>query len=304
MSPTLGVEPTELCSHAPNPARVGLADFQVQSNPDGVPQQITCPQGQCLPVTPGRRPQWYAARFEPVVCQACPLQVRCPSQVRQSNLWRAFRFSQRQLDVAQRRQRSATYQQARKHLRAAVEATIGALKRPFSDDQLLARGQFRVGVMMIGSALMVNVHRIQRYLVEKDVQQQQTQLVMETKEPQRTSLSSSLSAMWNRLSDLYGSRQAAQALSRSNIQYSPRSPVFKAVVPIAIKNGMGARQSHSALNIARETCHSVISNNRAKKTAKGKKRRTTISQRLEYWTACLIATSKFPLIKSMTTSRH
>jgi hypothetical protein len=46
-------------------------------------------------------------------------------------------------------------------LRAAAQATIGALKRPFSDDQLPARGQFRVELMMIASAFMVNVRWIQ-----------------------------------------------------------------------------------------------------------------------------------------------
>jgi hypothetical protein len=193
--------PTGLCGHAPNPARLGLADFQVQSNPEGVPQQMTCPKGQCVPVILGRQSQWYGARFDRVVCQACSLQTRCPSQVSKSNTWRTLRFSQRQHDVAQRRQRSAAYHQAGKNLRAAIEATIGALKRPFSDDQLPVRGRYRVGVMMIGSAVMVNVRRIQRCLVEKDVRQQQTQQPTETKEPQRTSLSSFLSALWTRLSE-------------------------------------------------------------------------------------------------------
>ncbi len=192
--------PTDLRGHAPNPARLGLADFQVQSNPATVPQQITCPQGQGLPVTPGRRPQWYVARFHAGVCQACPLHARCPSQLSQSQAWSAFRFSQKQLAVAQRRQRSAAYHQAGKNLRAAVEATIGALKRPFSDDQLPVRGQFRVGVMMIGSALMVNVRRIQRYLVKPDEQQQQTQ-VAEAKKLRPTSPSSFLSALWTRFLD-------------------------------------------------------------------------------------------------------
>jgi hypothetical protein len=192
--------PSDLRGQAPNPARLGLADFNVESNGDGVPQQITCPQGQGLPVTPGRQPQWYVARFDAGVCQACPLPARCPSQLSHSNAWRVLRFSQTQLDVAQRRQRSAAYHQAGKNLRAAVEATIGALKRPFSDDQLPVRGRYRVGVLMIGSALMVNVRRIQRYLVERDEQQQQTQ-VAEAKKLCPSSSSSFLSALWTRFLD-------------------------------------------------------------------------------------------------------
>jgi hypothetical protein len=192
--------PTDLRGHAPNPERLGLADFQVQSNGDGVPQQMTCPQGQCVPVIRGRQSQWYVGRFDPGICQACPLHARCPSQVSQSNLWRTLRVSQQQLDVAQRRQRSVAYHQAGKNLRAAVEATIGALKRPFSDDQLPVRGRYRVGVLMIGSALMVNVRRIQRYLVEQDEQQQQTQ-VAEAKELRQSWSSSFLSSLWTRLMD-------------------------------------------------------------------------------------------------------
>jgi hypothetical protein len=188
--------PTDLRGRAPNPAHLGLADFQVQGNPEGVPQQVTCPQSQCLPVAPGRKPQWYRVRFDATLCQACPLQARCPSQVSPANPWRVLRFSQRQLDIAQRRQRSAADHQSGKNLRAAVEATVGALKRPFSDDQLPVRGSFRVGTMMIGSALMVNVRRIQRYLVEKAKVELETKESQEGIELQSTSLSSFLSAFW------------------------------------------------------------------------------------------------------------
>ena len=188
--------PTDLRGEAPNPAHLGLADFNVESNVHGVPQHITCPQRQCHSVLPGRQPHWYGVRFDLGACQACSLQARCPSQVNKSNPWRTLRFSQKQIDVALRRQRSAAYHQAGKNLRAAVEATIGALKRPFSDDQLPVRGSYRVGVMMIGSALMVNVRRIQRYWVEKDKAEQQTNEVLRAKELRRTSVSSFLSALW------------------------------------------------------------------------------------------------------------
>ena len=52
-------------------------------------------------------------------------------------------------------------------MRAAVEATIGARKRPFNADQVPVRGQFRLNLLMIGSAAMVNIRRIQRYLAAK-----------------------------------------------------------------------------------------------------------------------------------------
>ena len=49
----------------------------------------------------------------------------------------------------------------------AVESTVAALKRPFNNDQLPVRGRFRVNHLIVGSALMVNLRRIHRYVSEK-----------------------------------------------------------------------------------------------------------------------------------------
>ncbi len=72
-------------------------------------------------------------------------------------------FSQPQLDLALRRQRSAQARTGGRNLRVAIEATVGALKRPFTNDQLPVRGPFRVKMMVLGSAFMVNLRRIHRY---------------------------------------------------------------------------------------------------------------------------------------------
>ena len=159
--------PTDLRGTAPNPDRLGLADFTIQCDPAGVPTQITCPQQQAVPVNAGRKTHRYVARFDPTVCQVCELLARCPIRTRASEPLHSLWFSQTQLDVARRRQRSVAFRQMDKNLRAAVEATIGALKRPFAEDQLPVRGRFRVGMMVVGSALMVNVRRLQRYGVQQ-----------------------------------------------------------------------------------------------------------------------------------------
>lgn len=159
--------PTDLRGKSPNPERLGLADFAIQCDAEANPTQLTCPQQQAVPVSVGRKPQRYVARFDPAVCQPCTLQARCPIRSLPSEPLRSLRFSQAQLDVARRRQRSVAYRQMDKNLRAAVESTIGALKRPFAEDQLPVRGRFRMGMMIVGSALMVNVRRMQRYLVAK-----------------------------------------------------------------------------------------------------------------------------------------
>jgi hypothetical protein len=78
-----------------------------------------------------------------------------------------YYFDQAQVELALRRQRSARARQSGKNPRAAVEATVGAVKRPFGNDQVPVRGAFRVGMMMIGSAIMVNMRRIWRYQTAK-----------------------------------------------------------------------------------------------------------------------------------------
>ncbi len=52
-------------------------------------------------------------------------------------------------------------------MRAAVEATVREVKHPFPAGKLPVRGKFRMTCMLIGSAAMTNVRRIQRYLAAK-----------------------------------------------------------------------------------------------------------------------------------------
>ncbi|MDO9546165.1 MAG: hypothetical protein Q7J07_05390, partial [Pelolinea sp.] len=54
-----------------------------------------------------------------------------------------------------------------RNLRAAVEATVRQVKHPFPASKLPVRGRFRVSCMLIGSAMITNVRRIQRYLEAK-----------------------------------------------------------------------------------------------------------------------------------------
>ena len=84
-------------------------------------------------------------------------------------------FSRPELQLALRRQRSVQAKATGCNLRAAVEATVGALKRPFSNDKLPVRGLFRVNSMLIGSALMVNLRRIHRHQTAKHHQKESKQ---------------------------------------------------------------------------------------------------------------------------------
>jgi hypothetical protein len=190
--------PSSLCGYAPNPQRLNLHDFDFHCDSAGVPQQIVCPHGQSVPVLSEREGKYYVARFDPAQCLGCPLQSRCPCKVRRWDPTPRLRFTQNELDVARRRQRCRAYREGETYLRAAIEAAIGALKRPFSDDQLPVRGRFRVGSLMLGSALMVNVRRIQRYLAEQAQRLGHQDGQIESSTSPSLSLSSFLSFWWRR----------------------------------------------------------------------------------------------------------
>jgi hypothetical protein len=160
---------TAIRGGAPAADRLGLADFEIETTDQGQPVSVTCPQGQTATVESGRKPHRYLARLDTTQCAGCAWRDRCRIQVGKRDPRPVLRFSQREVEVARRRRRSAQARASGSNLRAAVEATVASLKRPFGNDKLPVRGQFRVSVMMIGAALMANVRRIQRYTVSKDM---------------------------------------------------------------------------------------------------------------------------------------
>jgi len=150
---------------APDPDRVTLADFEPTPAPADQPERLTCPHGQTADLEPGRKPERFIARF---TCPPdCPLLAHCPTQARQTDPRRSLHVDQADLDLAQRRRAARMARAEPGNPRAAVESTIGALKRPFANDQLPVRGRFRMGQMIVGSALMVNLRRMHRYVSEK-----------------------------------------------------------------------------------------------------------------------------------------
>lgn len=150
----------------PNPAKLNLDDFTWELDPHGQPLALTAPTGQRAEIEPGRQPERYIARFNSPPSTSLPPEAKpAPPPV--------LYFSHQQLELALRRQRSSQAQAEGCHLRVAIEATVGAIKRPFSNDQLPVRGPFRVKMMMVGSAFMVNLRRIHRYQTAQNHQQEQ-----------------------------------------------------------------------------------------------------------------------------------
>lgn len=163
---------TAIRGRIPNHEKLNLSDFEIQQTEKGVPTRITCPQGQSTAVHTSSQKKAYVAHFEDEVCLACPLLPKCPVQRGKRDLRFHLRFDQKQINMSERRQRSLIHQEEGRNLRAAVEATVRQVKHPFPAGKLTVRGKFRVSCMVIGSAMITNIRRIQRYLEQECPQKQ------------------------------------------------------------------------------------------------------------------------------------
>jgi len=152
----------------PNPDKFSLSDFGIQQDEKNHPATLTCPQGQTLPVTPGRTTGWQT-RFDPVICSACPFQQsgRCRTQPQKRGPCYHLTFTTPEVRSAKRRKDYLAHQGSSHNLRTAVEATVRSVKHPFPAGKLPVRGRFRVTCMAIASAATTNVRRIQRCLAAR-----------------------------------------------------------------------------------------------------------------------------------------
>ena len=158
---------TAIRGREPDPEKLHLDDFTLQSNENGKPVKATCPQGQTVSVHTTSQQKAFVAHFDPTVCQSCPLVERCPARVGKRDERHHLRFTLSEAQVAERRRRSREYQKEGRNLRAAVESTVRSVKHPFPASKLPVRGRFRVACLVIGSAAVANTRRIQRYLEAK-----------------------------------------------------------------------------------------------------------------------------------------
>jgi hypothetical protein len=159
----------------PDPEKLYLADFEIGQDENGVPIQITCPQGQTIAVQQSRQKKGYLADFDPHICQICQFYVegQCPARPGKYRPTHRITFPASQVAVAQRRRKArAKKKEARNH-RAAIEGTVHQVKHPFPAGKLPVRGLFRVTCMMVASAAMANVRRIHCYKLRKQKDENQ-----------------------------------------------------------------------------------------------------------------------------------
>ena len=158
---------TAIRGRTSDPEKLHLDDFTIQLNQDGKPVQVTCPNGQTEPAHPSSQKKAFVAHFNAAVCSTCPLLDQCPAQPGERDPRRHVRFTQAEAHASERRRRSLKQQKEGRNLRAAVEATMRSIKHPFPAGKLPVRGKFRMASMLIGSAAVSNMRRIQRYLQAK-----------------------------------------------------------------------------------------------------------------------------------------
>ncbi|MFZ5535565.1 MAG: transposase, partial [Patescibacteria group bacterium] len=158
---------TAIRGRSPSTDKLHLSDFIIKFNPQGKPSKITCPQGQMLPVHTSSQQKAFVAHFDPAVCQTCPLHEHCPSRPGKRDPRLHLRFTQAEARAAERRRLSQAHAQDSHNLRSAVEASVRSIKHPFPAGKLPVRGKFRMTCMIIASAAMTNVRRIQRYTTAK-----------------------------------------------------------------------------------------------------------------------------------------
>jgi len=160
----LGIEhvQTAIRGHS-STVHTGLHAFDVATSSAGIPRRAVCPQGEKVVVLRADKPERYVAHFPLSACAICPERDRCLTRVCKDAPYRSLYFDAHGLEIARRRQRITRDRREGRNLRAAVESTIAALKRPYGS-KLPVRGWFRIHGWMICASFMVNVRRLHHYL--------------------------------------------------------------------------------------------------------------------------------------------
>jgi len=150
---------------APAADKLSLADHAIEQDETGRPVRLTCAGGQTVPVVSGRS-TGFVAYFDPAPCAACPFHTTGQCRAYPGKRDPRFRllFTQQEVFWAQRRRRCRSLLRDGPNPRAAVEATVRSVKHPFPAGQVPVRGRFRVLGLLIASAAMTNIRRLQRYL--------------------------------------------------------------------------------------------------------------------------------------------
>ena len=144
--------------------KLSFFDFILQLDETGHPIHVTCPHGQIASVALGSQKKGYVARFSVPTCQACPFHhaKQYPTRYRKREQFYGLYFLTWKMMVSMRRRRNQALLDTKQNPRAAIEATVRAVKHSFPRGKLPVRGRFRMFYIMIGSAAINNARQIQR----------------------------------------------------------------------------------------------------------------------------------------------
>ena len=182
ISPSPSTPPTPTAPSTPSTPITPSTD---EPGPAPEPGAVRCPGGQTVPIERVKTKRGnvrYRAYFDTAKCADCPFQATCRAQLCKSLPKRTLSFDEHDAEIARRRRRLNQDRLAGRNLRVAVESTIGTLKQPFNYGQLPVRGGFRINSLLIGSATMTNVRRIERYLNRKPAPDATAQALQEAQE--------------------------------------------------------------------------------------------------------------------------
>jgi len=144
----------------------GWESYRWQLTEQGIPEQVSCRQGQVAVLEPAQKEGRWLARFESAGCATCPFfEKQCRVEPRQCS-GPTLNVTTRAIQVALLPQRITV---ANNGVRAGVEATMRSVKHPFAAGKLPVRGLVRSHMVVCGSALLVNVHRLCHFFQEQAV---------------------------------------------------------------------------------------------------------------------------------------
>lgn len=157
------LRPTGIRGREPDPKRVHLVDFRIHWDRHQEPSSLRCPQGCRGEVRRIGRSGRYAAEFARVSCKGCSFLKQCKVAWGKREEKYRFPFTKEEAETAERRRGIQKTRQAKRNLRAAVEATVRCLKLPFRGGKASVRGQPRITQVIAASAAMINARRIHRF---------------------------------------------------------------------------------------------------------------------------------------------
>jgi hypothetical protein len=146
-----------------------MADFAMQLDEQGNVTAATCPAGHPATIYPSPKGQSFRLCFAPSTCLNCPFfqQQQCPVKLRKDQTAYQLNVPKERAASSQRRRRFEQTKEQARALRPAVEATMFQVTCHMPGDKVPVRGRFRVTMVVLCSALMVNARRIDRYLKDK-----------------------------------------------------------------------------------------------------------------------------------------